>query len=68
MATLTKSVVAIYVDRATQQWIVRDGDGNFWIVPSSADGWENRQPFEPAEDSDLMPVPGHYKYLLQLPF
>jgi hypothetical protein len=68
MITLTRCAVAIYVDRATQQWIVRDGDGKFWIVPPAAGGWENRQPFEPAADSDLTPIPGHYKYLLKLPF
>ena len=27
-----------------------------------------RQPFHPAEETELEPVPGHYKYMLGLPF
>ena len=34
MLTLRKNVVALYVDRSSQQWIVLDAEGNFWIVPS----------------------------------
>ena len=68
MLTVRKRAVALYVDRSTQQWIVRDPEGNFWIVPSVDDAWEHREPFEPTEDTDLEPIPGHYKYLLQLPF
>ena len=68
MLMVSKQVVALYVDRSSQQWIVRDPEGNFWIVPSMEDAWDHRQPFHPAEDSDLEPVPGHYKYLLRLPF
>ena len=30
--------------------------------------WEQRQPFTPAEETELEPVPGHYKYMLGLPF
>jgi hypothetical protein len=61
-------MLALYVDRSTQQWIVRDPDGNFWIVPAIENAWENREPFQLSQDSDLEPVPGHYKYLLHLPF
>ena len=68
MLAVTKCVVAIYVDRATGQWIVRDPDGNFWVVPSGANAWDQRQPFEPTDDSQLQPIPGHYRYLLELPF
>ena len=68
MLAVRKHAVALYVDRSTQQWIVRDPEGNFWIVPSVDDAWEHREPFEPTEDTDLEPVPGHYKYLLRLPF
>ena len=64
----TKSAVAIYVDRATQQWIVRDAEDNFWAVPSMDDAWEHRIKFHPSEESDLEPIPAHYKYLLRLPF
>jgi hypothetical protein len=68
MHAMTKQVLTLYVDRSTQQWIVRDPDGHFWAVPSVEDAWEHREPFQLAEGTDLAPVPGHYKYLLQLPF
>ena len=61
-------VVAIYVDRVSQQWVVRDPEGRFWMLPSADNAWENRLPFEPAPDNALEPIPGHYKYLLALPF
>ena len=64
---VTKRLLAIYVDRATHQWIVRDPDGKFWVLPSGDDAWNRRIPFSPSEETDLEPVPGHYKYLLQLP-
>ena len=60
--------VAIFVDRSSKQWIVRDSDGTFWIVPIIERGWEQRQLFVPTEESELEPVPGHYKYILGLPF
>jgi hypothetical protein len=60
---------AIFVDRTcTEHWIVRDPDGNFWIVPSVENAWECRRTFELTDESDLQPVPGHYKYVLGLPF
>ena len=68
MLVVRKCTVALYVERSTQKWIVRDPDGNLWIVPSTEDAWDHREPFQPTEDTDLEPVPGHYKYLLQLPF
>jgi hypothetical protein len=63
-----QQVLALYVDRTTQQWIVRDPEGNFWIVSTNENGWDHRKPFEPSADADLEPIPSHYKYLLQLPF
>ncbi len=66
--TLRQQRVTIYVDKPSQQWIVRDPEGNFWMVPSSDEAWEHRQPFTPDEESELEPVPGHYKYMLGLPF
>jgi hypothetical protein len=66
--TIRKQVVAIFVDRSSGQWIVRDPEGNFWLVPSGDNPWDNRQPFDPSEEMDLEPVPGHYKYMLNLPF
>jgi hypothetical protein len=68
MLTIRKQVVSLFVDRSTQQWIVRDPDGNFWSVPAVDDAWEHREPFQPTEDMDLEPIPGHYKYLVGLPF
>jgi hypothetical protein len=60
-------VAAIYVDRSTGRWVVRDIDGNFWSLPASNNPWDDRQPYFPAEGTALDPVPGHYKYLLGLP-
>ena len=60
--------VALFVDRSTQQWVVRDADGKFWIVPCVEDAWEQRELFQPTGDTDLEPIPGHYKYLLHIPF
>jgi len=66
--TLRKNVVNLYVDRSSQQWIVLDPDGNFWIVSSSDDNpWDQRQPYYPTEETELEPVPGHYRYVLGLP-
>ena len=68
MLTVRKHPVALYVDRSTQQWIVRDPEGNYWIVPSVENAWEHREPFDATKDTDLEPIPGHYKYMLGLPF
>jgi hypothetical protein len=68
MIAVRQQLVALYVDRSTQQWIVRDPEGNFWAVPPVDNAWDQREPFDPTDDTDLEPVPGHYKYLLQLPF
>ena len=67
MLAVRKQVVAIYVDRSNGQWIVRDGEGNFWSLPATENPWDDRRPFVPAEDSELEPVPGHYRYMLGLP-
>lgn len=68
MLTLRKNVTTLFVDRTSQQWIVLDPDGNFWIVPSVEENpWNQRQPFYPTEDSELEQVPGHYKSMLGLP-
>jgi hypothetical protein len=60
--------VALYVDRATQQWVVRDPRGIFWLVSADENCWQHRRPFQLMEDTDLEPVPGHYQYLFNLPF
>src|SRR5262249_2394959 len=40
--TMTNKLVALYVHRETQQWIVRDPEGNFWLVPSVDNCWDHR--------------------------
>jgi hypothetical protein len=56
------------VERTTHQWVVRDPEGQFWILPGVDDPWRSRLPFRPTEDTGLDPVPGHYKHVLGLPF
>ena len=68
MVSVMKSTVSLFVDRTAQRWIVRDPDGQFWIVPPGDDGWLQRTPLDPDSDLDLEPVPGHYRYLFNLPF
>jgi hypothetical protein len=68
MTIARKPAFALYVDRTSQQWIVMDPEGNFWVVPGDDENpWNQRQPFYPTEDTELQPVPGHYKYMLGLP-
>jgi len=68
MTRVRKDIVAVFADRATRQWIVRDPEGNYWLVPPVSNPWDHRQPFQPSEEMELQPVPGHYKDLLGLPF
>ena len=67
MFAASQRVVGLYEDRVTQQWIVRDSEGNFWSLPSTDNPWDKRRPFSLTEETDLKPVPGHYKYMLGLP-
>jgi hypothetical protein len=68
MIQLRKNAVTLFVDRCSQQWIVLDQDGTFWTVPNDSDDpWNQRQPFSPTEETELEPVPGHYKSMLGLP-
>lgn len=68
MITLGRTVTTLFVDRDSQQWIVRDGEGNFWAVSHFHDNpWEQRQPFSPTEETELEQVPGHYKQMFGLP-
>ena len=39
MVEAMEFAVALYVDRATQQWVVRDRKGNFWSLPTANDAW-----------------------------
>jgi hypothetical protein len=67
MRAESNRVVAIYVTKGTSEWIVRDAEGNLWSLPSTEHAWDERQPFTLAEETELEPVPGHYRYLLGLP-
>jgi hypothetical protein len=61
-------ISALYVDRSSQQWIVLDPQGNYWVVPvGEENAWYQRQAFYPTEETELEPVPAHYKYMLGLP-
>jgi hypothetical protein len=67
MTTVRKQGVTLHVDRSSGQWIVRDCEGNFWILPSTGNPWDDRQPFSPAEETELETVPGHDKSMLGMP-
>jgi hypothetical protein len=58
----------LFVERSSQQWIVQDPEGNFWLLPSVENPWSQRQPFHPTEEAELELVPGHYKGMPGLPF
>jgi hypothetical protein len=66
MLTVRKQV-GIYVDRASGQWVVRDPEGGFWTLPPTDTPWDDRRPFSPTGETELEPVPGHYRYMLRLP-
>ena len=53
MLAVTRPVAGLYVDKASQQWIVRDPEGRFWSLPSTANPWHDRRPFSPAEETQL---------------
>jgi hypothetical protein len=59
-------IVSLYVDRSSQNWVVRDGDGNLWLLPQVEDCWDHREPFVETEETDLESVPGHYRHMLGL--
>jgi hypothetical protein len=52
----------------TEHSIVRDPEGNFWIVPPVENTWECRRPFQPTEETELEAIPGDYRSMLGLPF
>jgi hypothetical protein len=66
-AATFRQPVGLFVDRATQQWVVRDPDGELWLL-GTTDAWAERRPFEYTDGSELQMVPGHYRYMLDLPF
>lgn len=67
MKMLHGRIIGIYVNRRSRQWIVRDEQGQFWILPIVDEPWKHLEPFELDEDTELEPVPGHYRSLLGLP-
>ncbi len=60
--------MALFADRSSRRWIVRDPEGNFWHLPPVENPWDHRAPYLPTDNSDLQPVPAHYKDMLGLPF
>jgi hypothetical protein len=68
MFVVRRHMAALFVDRSNRHWIVRDPEGNFWLLPSMENPWDHRQPFQPADEADLERIPGHYKCMLRLPF
>jgi hypothetical protein len=40
MITERKRLAALFVDKSSQQWVVRDPEGNFWIVPPIENPWD----------------------------
>jgi hypothetical protein len=67
MVTVGKQIIALFVDRSIRQFVVLDQEGRYWKVPSGGNSWDQRQPFSPTEETELEPVPGHYKQMLGLP-
>ena len=63
-----KRPAALFAARSSQQWVVRDPEGNYWLVPPIDDAWNHREPFRPTDETALEPVPGHYKDMLGIPF
>ena len=59
--------MTLWVDKTTQQGIVRDPGSNVWGLRSIDNPWDKRQPFSSTEDTELPPVPRHHKYTLGLP-
>jgi hypothetical protein len=60
---------AIFVDgTCPEHWIVCDPEGNFWVVPPVENTWKCRQPFRPTEQTALEAIPGHYRFMHDLPF
>jgi hypothetical protein len=67
MITARRLPTALHVDWSSLQWVVLNADGSLWALSSTDTPWDDRQPFSPAEETELEPVPGHYKHMLGLP-
>jgi hypothetical protein len=66
MVALKERVAALYVDRATQKWVVRDREGNLWTLSPGENAWEDRLPFELIDENELEILPVHYIFMLGL--
>lgn len=66
--TVVRRNIALFADRTSQRWVVRDQKGQLWALPPVANGWEDRKPFELTEETQLEPIPAHYRYFLGVPF
>jgi hypothetical protein len=67
MIGVRKQTMYLYVDRSTQRWVVLDAEGDYWILPAAENPWDHRERFYPTDQTDLEPVPGHYKFMLRIP-
>jgi hypothetical protein len=65
---LRKQCIPLFVGRSSQQWVLQNPGPSFWILPSVEHAWEQRQPLYPTVETYLLPVPGHYRDMLGLPF
>ena len=64
-----KPLSTLYADRLTRQWVVRDPEGRFWTVPSDRSAPAiQRERFFLTEETELEPVPGHYKHMLGISY
>src|SRR6516165_147372 len=58
MISTPSRMAAIFVDRScTEHWIVRDPEGNFWIVPSVANAWNAVGLSNPPKQPNSKPSP-----------
>jgi hypothetical protein len=45
---------------------VRDREGRSWLILPGEDAWAKREPLQPSEETELIPIPGHYLHMLGL--
>jgi hypothetical protein len=67
MLIVRKRKASLFVDRSTRNWVVQDPEGALWIIRAIEEAWEHREPYVPADETELEPVPDHYKSLLGVP-
>ena len=67
MVIARKRKVCLFVDRSSHNWVIQDPDGVFWTISPREEAWEHKELFTPTDQTELEPVPDHYKYMLGLP-